>query len=134
MVYLSNVWRVAIVNCGSSYTHGIHWVVALLHRDPKSLTIVIWDPLGPSSKTSQIIKTSLKEAIPGIVVDLHLTEQQEDSWICGYISLYWWLMIQLLIDQGCMPVDVTAPPNVPLNWQLLLLKLRPHHAREQDRD
>ena len=121
-VLRSNLRRVMLVNCGASWTSGSHWVLALMCRDGDQNSVVLWDSLG-HTKYSEVIKKELEQKVSGISVSLFATNVQHDGWRCGYIAVFWWLILQDMVQNPLMPGNIPLLPPPPPNWEVLMHKL-----------
>lgn len=120
-------WVTHVTNC-SAKPGGIHWVLTSVKYSDLPEAIM-WDPL-KDSKISKPVLLALQEVCGNDNVKKYYTGQQKksDGWSCGYISVWWKL---LMVHHGNnhtdgRPIDA-VPEKPPVGWDelvWLMLELR----------
>jgi hypothetical protein len=116
-------WHVATINTDDEHSAGLHWIVAMWLSGPQP-KVVLWEPYG-NSNISKHIKQVLEKRFPACKgrVKLFTVGLQKDGWSCGYFCLYWWMVIQRLVDNGSPPEQWSKPPDMPPGWRDLVYSL-----------
>ena len=64
-----------------------------------------------------------KKEIPTAMTKHFPVGAQSDGSSCGYISAWWQIHCQILVNQGSVPVDWESPPDQPDGWNRVCRRL-----------
>ena len=87
--------------------------------------ITLWEPYS-HNKYSAHIKKLLEEEFPTSTVNSFTPGVQEkgDGWRCGYICVWWQILVMKLIEEGSAPRAWSQPTAPPQRWVSLIWKVR----------
>jgi hypothetical protein len=112
-------WVHRVVNTNTSDSEGTHWVLTSTYTaapgstTPQLVQVVVNEPLNGQQLCDPLI-TSLESVIGHTAVIMNTRSVQKDGWTCGYIVLFW---ILVLINQPEITFDETSPmPVQPADW------------------
>ena len=108
-------WHCDIVNTDTSLERGCHWILALWRWHRQRISITLWEPYGHTKYSGRVLE-AIKAAIAASQPRLIPVGQQKDGWQCGYICVWWQMLVQKLIREGSAPAGWSQPPSVPGLW------------------
>jgi hypothetical protein len=119
-------WVTQVANCQDHTLSGNHWVlVSVKFVVPPEA--ILWEPMSNTSCSDPVIKALKGVCGPGNVKVL-ITGQETDGWSCGYISIWWNLLMffhgELYPDKRPITAIPEAPPEGWSELVWLLLELR----------
>lgn len=114
----STEWKSDIVNTDGASGRGVHWILALWRWHRGKLEVTLWEPYN-HTKYSQRVATTIAEAFPGVAVPVLIPVGEQDSgdgWRCGYICVWWQILVQKLVSEDCAPSNWSRPLETPRLW------------------
>ena len=116
-------WTCVTVNTDDSSGPGYHYN-HVLYGIPTTGTLhaTFLEPL-PDKSLSKHMEEELLKEIPGAATQHFAVGAQRDGSSCGYISAWWQIHVQGLVNAGHAPVDWRSPPEPPDGWNRVCRRL-----------
>ena len=110
-------WQCHIINTDRAGGAGCHWNLAMWCVRSGRLRFVLWEPYD-TGRYSDHIEKAVKASCERVWFKRHLVGEQKrgDGWSCGYICVWWQIVVQKLIADNNPPIYVENPAPVPVLW------------------
>jgi hypothetical protein len=117
-------WDCCAVNTAPRTSGGRHWNLAMWRLHRSRVQITLWEPYS-HNKYSAHIKKILENEFPTSTVNSFAAgvQAQGDGWSCGYICVWWQILVMKLIQEGSAPRAWAAPTAPPQRWVSLIWKV-----------
>ena len=114
-------WDCCIVNTAPGSSSGVHWNLAMWRLHRNRVQVTLWEPYS-HNKYSGHIKEQLMAKFPTANVNSFTTGVQKrgDGWRCGYICVWWQILVMQLMAEDCAPRTWEAPTPPPQRWVALV--------------
>ena len=114
-------WDCCIINTAPKTSRRSHWNLTMWRLHRKRVQVTLWEPYN-HNKYSAHIKAELAETFPTASITSFTPGAQKrgDGWRCGYICVWWQILVMKLIAEGSAPRVWKTPTDPPQLWVSLV--------------
>lgn len=117
-----DLWVCRVVNTDPTGQPGHHYNHVVYGINSEGVPWATYlEPLADLSISIHMSETLRKE-VPKVQIEHIPVKVQDDGHSCGYISVWWQIHCQLLVNTGSVPLNF-EPPTPPQGWERVCLRL-----------